>query len=309
MGYFDEIMFKAAQRASLRFGIFNEGDYYEPFEDYEILHCGKCGAKKEQIMFRATYTIEEINEMMEDYAQKHPDLSYNEVHKAVYSQMPPKRRRIDFGKVGVPCKCQQAVIDGTAKSERDAKRIAKIKENKYDCFPAAVLHQDNFAKWGNGNKHLQAAKKYCRKFNEMCESGRGLILCGRAGAGKSVASICLANDLLDRGFTVRYKAQPEIVYEDIEYRNTMLKDIINVNVLIIDDVNLSELSGNGREMLFYVLEARIKAKRPTIITSNITKEGIRHPSNANDKRICQRLGDEQYFYIVEDSSHNYREKG
>lgn len=126
---------------------------------------------------------------------------------------------------------------------------------------------------------------------------------------KSVASICLANDLLDRGFTVRYKVQPEIVYEDIEYRNAMLKDIINVNVLIIDDVNLSELSGNGREMLFYVLEARIKAKRPTIITSNITKEGIRHPSNANDKRICQRLGDEQYFYIVEDSSHNYREKG
>lgn len=185
MGYFDEIMFKAAQRASLRFGIFNEGDYYEPFEDYEILHCGKCGAKKEQIMFRATYTIEEINKMMEDYAQKHPDLSYNEVHKAVYSQMPPKRRRIDFGKVGVPCKCQQAVIDGTAKSERDAKRIAKIKENKYDCFPAATLHQDNFAKWGNGNKHLQAAEKYCRKFNEMCESGRGLILCGRAGAGNN----------------------------------------------------------------------------------------------------------------------------
>lgn len=308
MSYFDEIMFKAAQRASMKFGIFNEGDYYEPFEDYEILHCGKCKAKKEWIMFRATYTIDEINQMMEDYAQKHPDLSYNEVHKAVYSQMPPKNRRIDFGKVGVPCKCQQAVIDGTARSERDADRIAKIKKNKYDCFSAAALHSDTFAKWGNGNKHLQASQRYCQKFNEMWQSGKGMVLCGRGGAGKSVATICLANELLERGFSVRFKVQPEIVYEDIEYRNAMIKDIINVNVLIIDDLNLSELNGSGREMLFYILESRIKAKRPTIITSNITKAGLLHPSNSNDERICQRLRDEEYFYIIEDSSHNYRQK-
>lgn len=308
MGYFDKIMFKAAQRASLRFGIFNEGDYYEPFEDYQIMHCGKCHSPKEQIRFIGGWTYQEIEEKKEDYARNHPDLSEWDVHLAVMSIMPPRNKRHDMGKVGVPCKCQQAVIDGTAKSERDDKRTAQIKKNKYDCFPAVALHRDTFAKWGNDNKHLQAAKRYCEKFNEMYQNGNSLILCGRGGAGKSIASICLANELLERGFSVRFKVQPEIVYEDIENRNAMLNDIINVNVLIIDDLNLSELNSNGREMIFYVIETRIKAKRPTIITSNITKDGIKHPSDANDKRICQRLGDDNYFYIIEDSSHNYREK-
>lgn len=308
MGYFDEVMRKAAQRANMRFGIFNEGDYYEPFEDYQILHCGKCKANKEWIMFIAKYTIDEINAMMEEYAQQHPDLSYDEVHKAVYSKMPPKHKRNDIGKVGVPCKCQQAVIDGTAKSERDAERIAKIKDNKYSCFPAAALHQETFSKWGNDNKHLQAAKKYCQKFNEMWDSGKGLVLCGRAGAGKSIASICLANELLERGFSVKYKVQPEIEFEDIEYRNTMLKDLISCNVLIIDDLNLSELKKYGREIIFYILESRIKAKRPTIITSNITKAGLQHPTNAQDKRICDRIANDENFYIIEDSSHNYRKR-
>lgn len=306
MGYFDEIMFKAAQRASMKYGIFNEGDYYEPFEDYQIMHCGTCKAAKESVMFIGLYTLDEMNQMMEEYARKHPNLSYDEVRNAVYSQMPPKEKRKDIRKVGVPCKCQQAVIDGTAKSERDAQRIAQIKENKYACFPAVAIHQETFKKWGCDNKHLKGCKRYCDKFNEMWQTGKGLILCGKAGAGKSVASICLANELLERGFTVRYKVQPEITYEDIEYRNAMLKDLINVNVLIIDDLNLSETNAYGREQLFYILEMRNKAKRPTIITSNITKSGIKNPSNDNDKRICQRLADDDYFYIIEDSTHNYR---
>lgn len=304
MGYFDEIMRKAACKASMRFGIFNEGDYYEPFEDYQILHCGKCHCKKEWIRFISNYSVDEIEQMKEEYAQKHPNLSAQDVHLAVMSIMPPKNRRNDMGKVGVPCQCQKNVIEGKARNERDDETRARIKNNKYDCFPASAMHQDNFKRWGYENKHLKAAKKYCDTFNEMYQKGQGLVLCGKAGAGKSIASICLANELLNREFTVCFKVQPEIILEDIEYRNAMFNKLIYCNVLVIDDLDLSVLNDYGREIMYYIIDARIKANKPIIVTSNITKAALENPSNPKDKRICDRLIEK--CYIVEDSSHNYR---
>lgn len=303
MGYFDEIMSKAAHRASLQFGIYNEGDYYEPFEDYQLLHCGKCHCKKEWIRFVGKYTHDELEQMKEEYARKHPGLSFDEVNKAVLSIMPPKHKRHDIGKVGVPCQCQKDVIDGKARSERDDATKRRVKENKYRCFPSVRMQNMYFDQYQE-NKHIKASKKYLSQFSVHYREGKGLVLCGKAGAGKTIASICLANALLDRQFSVIFKVQQEITYTAIEQRNQLLTDIIGCNVFILDDFNLSIASENDRKMLYYIIDARAKAEKPTIITSNITKDGIEHPQNPMDKVLLDRIIEKSY--IVEDSTHNYR---
>lgn len=302
MSYYTAMLQKTASVSNKKYGIENEGDYYEEVDGYKLLHCKDCKQAKQTIVFISTMPIEEMQEKIERYAIEHKDLTMNECEKAVMEQRPPKHKRIDLGVVGVPCKCEQ---EFNLKNKQNSERVRRITENKQKCFPAFEFRNELFSKYEK-NKHIRACEKYAKQFGEMLSDGMGMVLCGQTGAGKSVASICLANSLLDREYKVGWRMQYEIVYSKMEQRDELLKELLGFTLLIIDDFNLEGISEYGRELLFYVIDSRIKAKKPTVLTSNISKKGLENCHNDKDKRICERLADKKHFYIIEDSSNNYR---
>lgn len=305
MSMYDEIMAGIRRKQSKEFGVYNEGDYYEDIDGYKILHCKQCGEKKQQIVFISKVSAQEHEEQFEEYALKHPKMSRLEVEKAVLSIMPPKEKRVDLGLVGVPCKCQRDYLEGLEKADKNEERRRKIKENQYYCFSATKLLKITFDRYSE-NKHLKAAKKYEKKFAEMYSEGKSLVLCGTSGSGKTIASICLANALLEREFKVIFKVQQEITFLTLEERNDKLDELVNCNLLIIDDFNLENITDYGRDLLFYVIDGRIKAKKPFALTTNHYKGAIEKPQNNANKRIFERI--KEVSYIVEDSTHNYRDE-
>lgn len=307
MSMYQQIMKKIAQRQSLTYGIYNEGDYYEEQDGYKILHCQECHKAKQQIMFISLVPYEETLKAEEEYAIKHPNLSADEVHKAIMNIMPQSERRKDLGLVGVPCKCQRDYISGRTKQEKSDERRRTIKENAEKCFISNVLRKDTFSVYKE-NKFIKAAKKYAKQWAEMKKQGKGLILCGQAGAGKSVAAVCLANELLDREVSVLFKVQQEIIYEfqrDISQRKSYLDSLVYCGLLIIDDLNLSLIStDSSKEILFYIINERIITGKPIIVTTNHRSSAFLDAEMNSDKRIFERLGNA--CYIVEDNKHNYR---
>ncbi len=301
---FDDVMRRAMARQKSEYGIYNDGDFYKDIHGYSMLHCKQCGEQKQTLIFRSLYSLEEQLQLEENYAINHQMLSADEVHNEVMNLVPPKHKRIDLGLVGVPCKCQRDYKKGLVKAEKNMDRQATIRKNQIACFSAPRMRTATFDKYKE-NKHIIAAKGYERKFKEMYAKGKGLVLCGRAGAGKTIAAVCLANALLQREFKVLFVVQQEIIFCNIEERSEMLEKFIGCSVLIIDDFNLETVKDYGNELLFYIIDSRVKRGKPTIITTNHTKAAILDASDA-DNRLFSRIVESSY--IIEDSENDYRRK-
>ncbi|MDE5671447.1 MAG: ATP-binding protein [Eubacterium sp.] len=304
MSMFDDVMRRAMARQNSEYGVYNDGDFYKDIYGYSMLHCKQCKEQKQTLIFRSLYSYEEQLQLEENYAINHQTLSAEEVHNAVMNLVPPKNKRIDLGLVGVPCKCQRDYHKGLAKAEKDKDRQAAIRKNQIECFPVPKMRTETFDKYKE-NKHIRTAKEYEKKFAEMYANGKGLVLCGKAGAGKTIAAICLANALLQREFKVLFKMQQEIAFCDINERFEMMETLISCSILIIDDLNLETCKEYGNELLFYIIDGRVKRGKPTIITTNHTKEAIMDASDV-DNRLFSRIVESSY--IVEDSKNDYRRK-
>ena len=68
------------------------------------------------------------------------------------------------------------------------------------------------------------------------------------------------------------------------YQDKILSEIKNVEVLILDDIGVEKISDWVNEMLFNILDHRMKFKKITIFTSNAKIEDLQH-----DDRIKSRL--------------------
>lgn len=308
---FDEIMRKASYRSNSAYGQSNEGDYYREDEGYQILHCGECHKPKQTIRFIGLWTSSELQKLKEEYAIEHPSLSSEEVHKRVYSMRPPKEKRKDLGLVGIPCECQRKYKEGIRRREFDDNRIRQIKDNAKACFVADTLRDVTTERYTKDNKYMQAIKSYAYNFGEHLENGRGVVLAGKSGTGKTISALCLANLLLDRGYRVCFKLQKTIAYEaneDFNKRNSYLNDLIyNYSLLVIDEFNLVDCTDNEREIIFYIIDGRAKAKKPTVLTTNHKAKSFEEPPKNQGSNIEKILGRiKESCTIIEDNSHNYR---
>lgn len=304
---YEDVMRRLAAKQSLSYGIYNEGDYYEEIDGYKILHCKECHQQKQQIMFIGKRPLEEMLRAEEEYALQHPTLTSDEVHRIIMSTMPPKHQRIDLGLVGVPCQCQLDYIEGRKKQEKSDERRARIKENVARCYASGVLFREAYAAY-KPNKFIEATKRYSKKWPEMKDNGKGLVLCGQAGAGKTIAAICMANELLSREVGVIFKAQQEIIYEaqaDLNKRKSYLDELVHSSLFVIDDLNLQVVNtDNAREILFYIIDARTKLRKPIVVTTNHSAFAFKNAAEDANKRIFERLNNS--CYVVENNEHNYR---
>ena len=103
-----------------------------------------------------------------------------------------------------------------------------------------------------------------------------VIITGPTGTGKSFLACALAHKACLEGYRVRYHQLPRLLEElsiaraDGRYLK-ILKTLRNLDVLILDDWGLMQLSQPQQEDLFQLLDDRIQ-KRSTIATSQLPVE-------------------------------------
>jgi len=100
-----------------------------------------------------------------------------------------------------------------------------------------------------------------------------VIITGPTGTGKSYLACALAHKACLEGFTARYHSLPRLLEElaiaraDGRYLK-VLRTIAKLDVLVLDDWGLINLTQPQQEDLFQVLEDRVQ-KRSTIATSQL----------------------------------------
>lgn len=123
---------------------------------------------------------------------------------------------------------------------------------------------------------LAELRAYAEEFDRSSES---LMLFGNAGLGKTHAALAIAGIVLEKDFDVIYVSSPDFFskLEALHFgadpggeEETLLQTAAGANLLILDDLGTEFNSSFFLSTLYSLLNNRLGAHLPTIVTTNIT---------------------------------------
>lgn len=231
---------------------YEEGDYLN--ED-GLLMCGKCHTPK-QCRFIATW----------DGKEKKP-----------YT----------------PCACARERRDAEDQVRQAQNLRIEINRLRKLGFPDSEMADWTFAHDdGTDPKTTSIARRYVDNFPEMKKRGKGLLLYGAVGTGKTYAAACIANELISQG-------RPCLVTNFARITNTLqgmfdgkqryLDDFNRLDLLVIDDLASERDTSYMNEMIFNIIDSRYRSGKPLIVTSNLTKAELMAPGSIERQRTYSRL--------------------
>ncbi len=191
------------------------------------------------------------------------------------------------------CKCASERLKA---EEQELKRLEREKEINKNRSIGSVdkdLLKCTFENDDRANERLtDLAQRYTNNFSLMREKGKGLLLFGGVGAGKTFISCCIANKLIDKGYSVLVTNFARIVNTlqgMYDGKQDYIDGLNKFSLLVIDDLASERDTEYMGEIIQNVIDARYRAGLPIIITTNLTGDELKHPQDLRKQRIYSRL--------------------
>lgn len=209
----------------------------------------------------------------------------------------PKQTRVDLLDMAqiVPCDCQCI---------REEKERARKEKNRRDAEYQAARRRtecfgDDMRKAGftfdtddkRNEKLARQVRGYVQQFATFKQEGRGLLLLGPTGTGKTFYACCIANALIDAGYSAFVTNFAQIAndlqgtFDKARIHNRLLR----ADLLVLDDLAAERDTSFMQEIVFQVVEERSTAQKPMIVTSNISTQEFMNPCDLARRRVFSRL--------------------
>lgn len=238
----------------------------------------------------------------------------------------PKQMRLQvFGTVQtpyIPCACEEERYRREEEERKVVEHSLKIAEIRSKCFINKRLTDWTFENDNHkGNVAvMNSVYKYALNFSEMLKDGKGLLLYGTQGVGKSYAAACVANHVIDNGYTCVMTNFPRIiniVSGMCQGKQDYIDGLCRNDLLIIDDLSAERSTEYADEIVMNVIDTRCTFGLPLIVTTNLTSAEMKGTENVSKKRIYSRLfemtipieyvGEDRRKFTMRDSYQKYRE--
>ena len=158
----------------------------------------------------------------------------------------------------------------------------------------------------NMSRIVKVCEGYARQFPGF--PLKNLLLSGGTGLGKTFLSGCIAREVSRRGFSVVYDAASS-VFDAFETRRRFTRDAeaesqardntrryLGCDLLIMDDLGSEQPLPSAVAGLYEVVNSRLQSGRNTIISSNLSTEGIGKRYGAQLSSRVRGLYQELTFY-------------
>lgn len=181
------------------------------------------------------------------------------------------------------CRCQV---------EKEERWQAEIKEREHkrrieSLFPTWALGQrfqectfERFIPRPGTEKALKAAREFAVSFPPT--DGTGIMFLGTWGNGKSHLAAAIVHAVKAQGHTAVFASVPEVLsriratYND-EARETeaqLMFGLREAKLTVLDDLGVEKKSDWTLEKVYELIDARYRARRPTIVTTNLTPDEL-----------------------------------
>ena len=195
------------------------------------------------------------------------------------------------------CRCRREKYRRERIEEENREKQINLKRVIANSMMDENFRRSTLKNWDHrvGNKSLyKIALEYIEKFEEMKKKNQGMLIYGDPGNGKTYFSACIGNALMQKsipviavgaiGLTERISQSKRTWGEEGVF--TVLNNLENADLLIIDDLGTEEDNKWTRAMIYQVIEKRNSSKLPVIITTNIS---INELKNRYSDRTYSRL--------------------
>lgn len=187
------------------------------------------------------------------------------------------------------CDCKRKELEEyeNRKKQEEIERMRRI------CFEEANMANWNFANDDRQNARISdAMQRYVENFPEFRREGKGLLLYGTVGTGKSYHAACIANALIDRGYSclmTNFARLTNKIQGMFEGKQEYIDSLNKYSLLIIDDLGVERKTEYMAEQVYNIIDARYRSGLPFIITTNLTWEELTKPSEIAYSRIYDRV--------------------
>lgn len=206
----------------------------------------------------------------------------------------PKCGRAKFGEyeyngvtiaLPTPCECDNAL----AKDEEAARKAAAVGSLRRNCFTSGSYAGYTFENCDDRNpKEVNAAKAYVENFEAFAVEGRGILLYGDVGGGKTFIAASVANALMEKGKRVIMRTVSDLIYAAQDRGNPLSSMMMGCDLLIIDDYGAERDTEWSKEGLYRVVDGRYASRRPMLVSTNLTPKELSSAAMV-DRRINDRL--------------------
>lgn len=190
-------------------------------------------------------------------------------------------------------KCQQCTAEERAEESRiEADRQIMIRQYEWERklgdsgiperFATRTLESYKAATIGQKNA-LLFAQDYAAKFDDVIETGRCAVFCGKPGTGKTHLSIGIGIEIMKVGRLVLFttvqrmmrRVKDTFKRDSEESETDVIKLFVRPDLLIIDEIGIQFGSDFEKNMMFDILNERYEKRSPTLLLSNLEPDEVK----------------------------------
>lgn len=187
--------------------------------------------------------------------------------------------------------------------EYNKSNIANLQNQNFDNFSlekySDVVDKEKYNSEISPRENIELIKNICMNFINNFDNPeeKNLLFTGNTGLGKTFLSSCIAKEMIDRDKTVLYQTAPIMLDMIIDYKfnknnssEITYKNILDVDLLIIDDLGTESLNNIKFTELFNIINSRLLNQNnrclKTIISTNLSLPIL---NKTYGERITSRL--------------------
>lgn len=186
---------------------------------------------------------------------------------------------------GKMCHCMKQIQRSIAYEELSMD--VPLEKSTFASF-SLDYYQDNEQAYRQMESILHACMTYAERFRSSSPS---LLFKGNTGLGKTHLSLAIAGEVIQKGFGVIYGSAQTFALalekerfdrRDPEDFSDTQSQLVSCDLLILDDLGTEFSSGYVNAALYDILNSRMMAEKPTIISTNLSLKEL-------EKRYSERF--------------------
>lgn len=176
---------------------------------------------------------------------------------------------------------------------KERERLEEIERRRRVCFAGA----EKYKEWtfdGDAQRRPELSsfmRQYAENFPQYRKEGKGLLLYGDTGTGKTCFSAMIANAVLAQGYRARMINFEQIEKElwDADQKAEYMRELLGYDLLVLDDLGIERKNDYMQGIVYNVVDGRVRQGLPVIVTTNLTTDEFSKTEEIAYKRIYERL--------------------
>lgn len=193
------------------------------------------------------------------------------------------------------CECESARYNAEKEKEKVQALKEQIERNRKSGFPESDMQGWTFEKDDRANAKISdICHRYVEHFPSMKSKGKGLMFLGDCGTGKTFLAACIANALLDEGYSVlmtNFTRLVNTIFGMREGKQDYIDSLNRYSLLIIDDLGVERQSEYVAEIVQNIVDSRYRAGLPMLITTNLTPQDFNESGDISKTRLYSRISE------------------